>query len=378
MQPQKTIAILHIIDSLCDYGGAQTLLLDLCLQSRNGNSPLMHSVCVLHGTDKGVFYRRLVSAGVPVMFLAPSRLALVTIVIRLFLRLMRHDFAILHLHLRCSSFVACFYRVFKKVPVLVTIYEARNQLPLSFDLIYPVIAPFIDGFITTFPSTINRLKARGISGDRIHFIQQTVDISNIAENHEACRTALCRQYGFDKRRPLLLSVARFNKDRRIITLIEAMRSIVVKYPDCLLLMVGDGPEYLHLTRRCREVRLEANVIFTGLRSDDWNLFPGCDIYLTCSDDWMPGIAALKAMACSRCVVAYNLNRMELQSEMVDKAGAFIVTRDSAAMASEVIQLIGTADERNRMGNRARRIIIERLGVPEYVRAHERLYATLVD
>jgi glycosyltransferase involved in cell wall biosynthesis len=369
--------ILHIIDALPDFGGAQALLADLCSGTADEGDRLVHSVCALHGAKGGKHVERLNAAGVEVEFLAGSKYAVAAVFFGLLKRLLRQDFDILHLHLRASSLAAPLYRFMKKAPVAVTVYEARSQRPRTFDVFFSMVAFFVDGFITSFPSTVKRLKERGVRAERIHFIQQTAAIENAGNDHDRCRDALERQYGFTAERGLLLSIARFNRDRRIGTIIEAMRIIAEKRPESLLLMVGDGPEYPRLIRMVRRFRLENHVVFTGFRSDDWNLLPACDVYLTCSDDGMPGIAAVKAMACGRCVVSYNLNPMRPDAMRAETAGAFIVTAGPEAMARETARLLGSPGERREIGSVARRIVGERMGIREYIRAHERLYGALL-
>jgi glycosyltransferase involved in cell wall biosynthesis len=191
--------------------------------------------------------------------------------------------------------------------------------------------------------------------------------------HKEVRRALCAQYGFASERPLLLSVARLSQDRWSHRLIEAMIFIVAGYPQAILLLVGDGAERPKLEAMVREHHLDQNVIFAGARTDIWELFPGCDVYLSGSGQCDIGVAALQAMACARSVVTYTIAQMDQEQMICEEQGVFIQTRDAQALARATLSLLESPEQAHRLGHRARERVLQEFSLDATLIRYETLY-----
>jgi glycosyltransferase involved in cell wall biosynthesis len=362
--------VLHIIDHL-SIGGAQMLLVDICTQRGASSNRIAHEVLTLYGN--GVHAERLRQAGVTVRSLAASKRDMPAILLRLAAHLTRCDYQILHLHLPVASLLgATLGAMLSRSPTFVTVYALKEQLPWPTFRLFRLIAPVVDVFVSLWDNT--DLRSVGVGSEKIRTIPIGINLRGAEpQRHKEVRHTLCEQYGFGPERPLLLSVARLNTDRRIHVLLDGMIDIVAACPHALLLMVGDGAERASLEAIVQERCLQNNVIFAGVRTDIWELFPGCDIYLSASGQCDVGVAALQAMACARPVVTYTLGCMEQAQILCEDQGVFLQTRDAQALAQATLELIGTPDRAEQLGQRARAQVLRHFSFDAMVDRYDQLY-----
>ncbi len=108
--------------------------------------------------------------------------------------------------------------------------------------------------------------------------------------------------------PTILYIGRLETRKGVGYLIEAFRFLYDKYPKVKLLIAGDGPNRSKLEELVKKYRLNSNVKFLGVISDNqkYNLLNKCDLF--CSPAIFGesfGIVLLEAMAASAVVVAGN-------------------------------------------------------------------------
>lgn len=346
-----TIRVLHVIDHL-GMGGAQSILADLCTLQTQGTRRVSHQVIVLHGD--GSYAVRLNCAGIAVTRLASTKWNFPAIFFRLALRLWRQDFDVLQLHLPVSSALGCCLNVFSVIPVVVTVYATRAQFRGLGFYLFRLIAPLVQRFIALFEISRGELRALGIPDAKIQRVPIGIDLREAdSSKHFTLRRSLAEQYHFDSARPLLLSIARLNVDRRTDLLILAMVDLVKTQPDVILLMVGEGPQRAELEMLVARHRLERNVIFVGERSDIWDIYAGCDLYVTVLNQCTLGVAAIQAMACARPTVGCNLSAMEDKLRYCGESHAYVLARDPRAMAEIIHTLLSQPDQAAALGLRGR-------------------------
>lgn len=96
---------------------------------------------------------------------------------------------------------------------------------------------------------------------------------------------------------------RLHYEKGQISLIEAFKSFNIKYPDSLLLLIGDGPDRLIILNKIKELELENNVKLRGFQSNIPELLKSIDLYVSPSyKEGLPYIL-IEALASKTLVVA---------------------------------------------------------------------------
>jgi glycosyltransferase involved in cell wall biosynthesis len=107
-----------------------------------------------------------------------------------------------------------------------------------------------------------------IPEERIRVVPAGIDTDRF--NVELSKSEARQRLGWPNDRPVLLTVRRLVRRMGLEDLIDAMKTVVVRQPDALLLLGGSGPIANDLRRRIAELGLERNVQMLG-RIDDAEL-----------------------------------------------------------------------------------------------------------
>ena len=100
-------------------------------------------------------------------------------------------------------------------------------------------------------------------------------------------------------RPMILTVARLDKQKGLPTLLEAAAQV----PEAVFVLVGEGPERAALEAQCRELGLEERVIFAGFRQDIPAWLGHCNLFVLPSLYEGVPLSLLEAMAAGKPVIA---------------------------------------------------------------------------
>jgi len=135
--------------------------------------------------------------------------------------------------------------------------------------------------------------------------------------------------------PQLLFVSGLREYKKTRVLIESMPSILEKFPDAHLQIVGEGEDYAVLDGIIKEKKLGSKIELIG-KIDHSELrfyYSSCDLYISASTFEVCPVPTLEAMACGKPLVLSNI---EPHKEMINasKAGK---TEEILTAVSEVFQ-----------------------------------------
>jgi len=117
--------------------------------------------------------------------------------------------------------------------------------------------------------------------------------------------------------PLILSVSRLHTTKNIDALPEAMMSIIDRWPDAILGIVGDGPKRQTLERKVGDLGLNSKIRFLGERRDVPSLLAAADITVFPSRVEGFGMVALESLAAGTPVVCFDLPSLRALRKDVD-------------------------------------------------------------
>ncbi len=120
----------------------------------------------------------------------------------------------------------------------------------------------------------------------------------------SAQTAKVRaEFGIPDDAPLVVCVARLEREKDVPTLIAAMKHVIASAPLTRCLIVGEGAERAALQAQIDRLGLGEQVILTGFRNDSIAFTAAADLFVLPSLAEPFGLAIVEAMALGRPVIA---------------------------------------------------------------------------
>lgn len=141
----------------------------------------------------------------------------------------------------------------------------------------------------------------------IHIIPTGIDVERFYKENVSPKEVeqIKKDLNIRKDDFVILFVGRIGKEKSIDVLIEGQYAVIKKYPNCKLMIIGDGPDAPHYMKLVKKLKLDNNVKFVG--KVPWDEIPKyyqiADIFATASRTETQGLTVIEAMASSLPVVA---------------------------------------------------------------------------
>jgi glycosyltransferase involved in cell wall biosynthesis len=173
-------------------------------------------------------------------------------------------------------------------------------------------------------------------------------------------------------------VGRLQPIKGIATFLEAAAILKTASPDYRFVIVGDGDD--QHTRELKELRdrlgLTDEVVFAGFRADVNEVMRAFDVYALTSHSEGFSLSTIEAMASGVPVVATRCGGPE-QILQDGQTGLLVENGSALAVAKGIERLRVNPDERRRVSDAARQVVLTRYTVDAQVRAYEELYERLL-
>ncbi|WP_052336740.1 glycosyltransferase family 4 protein [Nocardioides alkalitolerans] len=167
------------------------------------------------------------------------------------------------------------------------------------------------------------------------------------------RDAARRELGLRPEQPVVMTVGRLTVMKGHRYLVEAVPMLLERFPDLVVVVVGEGHLREVLEERARTLGVAHAVRFPGHRTDARDLLAAADVFVLPSrHEGMP-LAVLEAMDASLPVVG---TRVIGTSEAVDDGvtGRLVAPQDPTALAGAIDGLLGDPALRRRMATAGKR------------------------
>jgi glycosyltransferase involved in cell wall biosynthesis len=366
MRPAR---ILHLIDSL-DLGGAQEVVVNIVRGA--DRSRFGHEVATLHG--QGIYFRRLMEAGVRVHSLSPAKW-LPAYIPGLASLLSGSRFDILHCHLIASNVIGKPLGRIMGVPVIInhdhTNDPSRGTNPLILGL--ETWANRLAAHTIAVSASCRDFLVRreGVANDRVSIIHNAIDTTRFTPS-AAHRAAARSRLKIPAEGPVVAGVGRLNPQKNFSLFIEIAGLVAARNGDTRFLIAGTGPEEALLRSKASALGLDGRITFAGYVADPRDIYNSCDVLLMPSRFEGLPMTLLEAMAMEVPVVASRLDGI---AEVVtdNRDGFLIRPDDAAAFASTVTALIGDPERRRSVGIAARRKVEEGFSAQRMVSEIEAIY-----
>ena len=215
-----------------------------------------------------------------------------------------------------------------------------------------------------------------IDSKRKHFtIYNAVDICKIERIvKEADTEKIKESLGISNKRVIGV-VGRLRSEKGHPVLLNAMGDIIKVLPDSVLLIVGDGPDRVHLEEMAKELGIHGYVKWLGQRDPDEvvELYGIMDVVAVPSLFEGFGLTAAEAMAAGRPVVASKVDGlMEVIRDGLN--GLFVSPGDSQAVARAILELLLNPEKAASMGARGRQLVVNEFSLERFQSAILAAYA----
>jgi len=365
LKPRR-IKVLHLVTSL-EVGGAQHgMLLGL---PRFDSDQYEHIVCSI--MDRMQMASQFREAGIEVRSLGLSRKTDIGVVLRLraLLKEMRPD--VLHTYLLHGNILGRLIGRLVGVPVIIgserTIGQARKWGRLATRLTNP---------LTDAVEVNSEIGGRaierdlGVPSEKIELVRSGLDLSVFSSANR--RDELRSEFGVTADQHLIVYMGRLRTVKGVEFGIRAFATALEQLPNIRMVLAGEGDQRNFLGSLVSELGISEQVEFLGVRNDVPELLGAADSVL------MPSLTegfprtAIEAMAAGKPVIATNVGGTP-EAVIDGETGILVPARDSDALASAIVRLVGDSDLQARLGAAGRERAAQNYSVDKYVSRLDEMY-----
>jgi len=192
-------------------------------------------------------------------------------------------------------------------------------------------------------------------------------------SHEAIRA----EFGIAKDAPLIVCVARIEREKDIPSLVAAMAIVAASDPEARCLIVGHGAQQAALSRQILDAGLERVVTLTGFRSNAMAFIRAADLFVLPSLAEPFGLVILEAMALGKPVVATAMGG-PLEIVVSGETGVLVPPSAPGELADAIRRLLADPAARAAMGRNGRRRFEERFTAARAARETLLVYKRVLD
>jgi glycosyltransferase involved in cell wall biosynthesis len=158
-------------------------------------------------------------------------------------------------------------------------------------------------------------------------------------------------------------------------LMEAMALLCKQYPQCVLLVLGEGSLKESLQSQCEKLGINGNVQFLGFQPDPYSFIRNSDVIVLPSLFEPFGLVYIEAHALQVPVVAFDTPAAnELMQH--NETGLLVEKFNSAQLAEKIILLLKDPAERQRIASNAHRQYLEKFTSATMIKNTAEWYKTL--
>lgn len=145
-----------------------------------------------------------------------------------------------------------------------------------------------------------------------------------------------------------ITVGRLATIKNHTLLLRSFALLTRQYPQCRLIIVGDGPQRQQLEQLIRELGIGHAASILGFRSDIDELLGKADIFVLSSNYEGISIALLEAMRAGLPVIATRVGGVP-ETVRDRETGLLVAANDESAFLEAMLQLVSTPDLQKKFG-----------------------------
>ena len=221
------------------------------------------------------------------------------------------------------------------------------------------------------------LLREGVKSDRVTVVHPGLDVDRFRarvtdQSGARIRAELCMKPSD----PLLGVVAHLVPKKGHHYLLEAMPSVLARFPKTRLLLVGRGEELVRLEAHTQRLGLSQSVVFAGYRADIPDILAALDLLVQPSlEEGLP-LSLIEGMALAKPIVATAVSGIP---EVVENGvtGLLAPPADPAALAQAILELLSNFERSAQMGHQGGARARECFSISRVARQYEAVWAKVL-
>jgi glycosyltransferase involved in cell wall biosynthesis len=376
-EPEGKLRVVTLVDRL-GTGGAERLAIQTT--TRLDPERFDRTLCASRRFDVAVSKRHvanaladLESAGVRVLGLKRTSARQVWAWWPLYRMLRRERVDVLHAHKFGSNLWGTAVGRMARVPVIVAHEHTWSFQGKPWRRIgdREVIARGSSAFIAVSREDRRRMiEVEGIDPDDVLFIPNGIPAPPPPSGAD-----VRAELGIARDAPLIGTVSVLRPQKALDVLLRATRILVDEFPGLRVLIAGEGDRRSALEELTRELGLEGNVLFLGVRTDVPDVLEALDVAVSSSDFEGSPLSVMEYMEAARPIVATRVGGVP---DLIDDGvhGRLVDPQQPAAFAAAVAELLRDPERAREIGRRAQQRRREEFDIDVMVRRLEDLYVEL--
>lgn len=255
-------------------------------------------------------------------------------------------------------------------------YTTTDRKMLVYNRLDRWSLPKADRVVTVCDAFAKQLMKFGVARERI--VVQHNSIRPEPARGKQDSSALRKQLGIDDKQRVILSVGRLSQEKAQVDLLLAFKKLIETNSDLntRLVIVGDGPERIHLETSASSLGIAARVIFAGQVTDVHPYYAAADVLVNSSHSEGSPYVLLEAMVAGLPIVATAVGGVP---EMVEnnETALLVAANDPQAMADAVARLLSDKELATRIADNARALASSRFSPEAYVRSVAEIYREVI-
>lgn len=176
---------------------------------------------------------------------------------------------------------------------------------------------------------------------------------------------------YKKGNPQLIIAGRLESLKGHIYAFEAMPEILASFPECKLVLIGDGSLKEHLTEKAKEIGISNHVEFLGFQKNPYFFFRESDLVIIPTMAEAFGLVFIEAMALKIPIVGFDV---PAGNEIVhENTGCLVPKANSKKLAQQIIHLLNHPEKRKLLSENAYKDYSERYTTATMVRNTAKFY-----
>ncbi len=293
-----------------------------------------------------------------------------------------HFIHIIHSHTPRTTLTA--YRAIRRLPYdlkpkhIATKHLLTRPSDRKFGLIYAMV-DYLSLYLAdrlvpvSFTMGNQLLKLPYLTKHKIYPIPNGIQVEQYQDDQ--ARYIARKEFGLSENITLLGYAGRLDAVKRIDLLLEAFKSVYQSYPNCRLLILGDGQMTSQLQALSSMLGLARVVIWAGFRQDMSRMFSAMDVYIQPSDNEGLSLSILEAMAARRPVISTKVGAAK-EVLVHGQTGWLIDPRSIDQLTNAMKYAISRPDFFSKMADLAYQQVQKKYSVSSMVNSYQKLYSSL--
>lgn len=211
------------------------------------------------------------------------------------------------------------------------------------------------------------IETEGWKARRIEVIPNGIDLQRFSPQGENLR----EQWQLSQETPVFGIVSMLRPEKNIPLFLRTAQRVLSVMPQAKAFVVGDGVQRAELEQMAEQMRIQQQVVFTGVIEDIPAVWRTLDVaVLTSRVEGLPNVL-IEAAACG--VPAVSTDVGAVRDVVLDGETGFVVPlQDEDTLARRILYLLQHPHERQRMGEHARRYAEARFDLRQMVERYAQL------